>query len=166
VQHIVQTGEINGFKVREFSFAAIVVLAIVVFVTFFVSQGTNQNALMAIVVFIPGVIALYFAPALAASLHKHPQRGAIAILNLFLGWTVIGWVAALVWAYIAPSKTESDTSERRRHPASVNMRPCPFCAEDVRAEAIKCRHCQSDLTATITPGTVQPAALQQVARSA
>ena len=154
MQNIVQAGEINGFKVREFSFAAIVVLAVVVFVTFFVSQGTNQNALVALVVFVPGVIALYFAPALAATLHKHPQHGAIAILNLFLGWTVIGWVAALVWAYVAPSKSESDTPERHRHPASVNMRTCPFCAEDVRAEAIKCRHCQSDLTATVAPATV------------
>lgn len=25
---------------------------------------------------------------------------------------------------------------------------CPFCAEPVRKEAIKCRHCSSDLTAT------------------
>lgn len=24
-------------------------------------------------------------------------------------------------------------------------RPCPFCAEDIRSEASKCRHCQSDV---------------------
>lgn len=27
-----------------------------------------------------------------------------------------------------------------------NYKKCPFCAESVRKEAVKCRHCQSDLT--------------------
>ncbi|WP_441928247.1 hypothetical protein [Marmoricola sp. RAF53] len=29
-----------------------------------------------------------------------------------------------------------------------DYRKCPFCAESVRREAIKCRHCQSNLTST------------------
>lgn len=24
---------------------------------------------------------------------------------------------------------------------------CPFCAEEIRKDAIKCKHCQSDITA-------------------
>jgi len=28
----------------------------------------------------------------------------------------------------------------------VDMRPCPFCAEPIKKEAIKCKHCGSDLT--------------------
>ena len=40
----------------------------------------------------------YFLPALVALMRKHRQTTAIMALNLLLGWTFIGWVAALIWA--------------------------------------------------------------------
>ena len=46
-------------------------------------------------------IALYFLPAIVASSRKHPQTVAIFLLNLLLGWTLLGWVAALVWSATA-----------------------------------------------------------------
>lgn len=39
---------------------------------------------------------IYFLPALCAV--KKKNRTAIFVLNLLLGWTIIGWIAALVWA--------------------------------------------------------------------
>jgi T4 superinfection immunity protein len=45
--------------------------------------------------------ALYFIPAIVANDRKHHNRYAIYALNLLLGWTVIGWIAALVWALTA-----------------------------------------------------------------
>jgi hypothetical protein len=42
--------------------------------------------------------ALYFAPTYAAARRAHPNRVGIFLLNLLLGWTVIGWIAALLWA--------------------------------------------------------------------
>lgn len=50
------------------------------------------------------IILIYFAPAIQAYQTNHRQKQAILILNLFLGWTTIGWVAALVWAYIKEKK--------------------------------------------------------------
>jgi hypothetical protein len=48
-------------------------------------------------------LALYFLPSLIAG-HRHlHERVLITLLNLFLGWTFIGWVAALIWAIAAPS---------------------------------------------------------------
>ena len=41
-------------------------------------------------------VALYFLPSLIGS--KKRNAAAIFILNLLLGWTVVGWVVALVWA--------------------------------------------------------------------
>jgi hypothetical protein len=40
----------------------------------------------------------YFAPLWIALLRRHPDSRAIAGLNLLLGWTVIGWLLAMVWA--------------------------------------------------------------------
>ena len=40
---------------------------------------------------------LYFLPAILAKDHK--DFTSILVLNIFLGWTFIGWVIALVWAF-------------------------------------------------------------------
>jgi uncharacterized membrane protein len=44
------------------------------------------------------VFAIYFAPWLVANKRRHMNASAIGVLNLCLGWTFLGWVAALVWA--------------------------------------------------------------------
>jgi hypothetical protein len=44
------------------------------------------------------VILAYFVPMIVAHQRRHRQRFAITILNIFAGWTVIGWVGGLVWA--------------------------------------------------------------------
>jgi Superinfection immunity protein len=42
---------------------------------------------------------LYFLPSIIAH-RKHAFMG-VFLLNLFLGWTVIGWFVALIWACTA-----------------------------------------------------------------
>lgn len=39
--------------------------------------------------------AAYFAPTIVAVRRHHHQTGAIAVIDFFLGWTLIGWVVAL-----------------------------------------------------------------------
>lgn len=46
--------------------------------------------------------AIYFLPLAVAVKREHPQKNAIGILNFFAGWTFIGWVVAIVWAFIEP----------------------------------------------------------------
>ena len=48
-------------------------------------------------------IGLYLLPALIAHGRNLDSRAAITLFNLFLGWTFIGWVAALIWALTAPA---------------------------------------------------------------
>jgi len=47
---------------------------------------------------------IYFIPAILAYTYDHKQKQAILILNLFLGWTFVGWVVALIWLSIKGKK--------------------------------------------------------------
>jgi hypothetical protein len=42
--------------------------------------------------------AMYFLPSIIALARSKRDLVAILLLNIFLGWTVIGWIVALVWA--------------------------------------------------------------------
>jgi hypothetical protein len=44
------------------------------------------------------LMVLYFLPAVIAMTRGHTSAGGIFIINLFLGWTLLGWVCALAWA--------------------------------------------------------------------
>jgi hypothetical protein len=44
---------------------------------------------------------MYWLPTLVAIARHTPSALGVAALNFFLGWTVIGWIMALVWALAA-----------------------------------------------------------------
>ncbi len=46
------------------------------------------------------ILFAYFLPTVIAYSEKKKNWNAIFALNLFLGWTVIGWIVAIVWASI------------------------------------------------------------------
>lgn len=56
--------------------------------------GSALSSVFVVVV----LIGLYLLPSLVAAGRKHKNEGAIVALNLLLGWTLLGWIAALVWA--------------------------------------------------------------------
>lgn len=41
---------------------------------------------------------MYFLPSIIALARSKRDLLAIFLLNLFLGWSIIGWVVALIWA--------------------------------------------------------------------
>jgi len=43
-------------------------------------------------------LSVYFFPVALASHRKCKATAGIAVVNIFLGWTFIGWVVALAWA--------------------------------------------------------------------
>ena len=45
-----------------------------------------------------GFITGYFLPWIIALLRKHRNAGAICMLNALLGWTLVGWLLALIWS--------------------------------------------------------------------
>jgi len=48
-------------------------------------------------------LALLFLPTLLAKYRNHPNTLPIFLVNLFFGWTFVGWVVALVWACTRPA---------------------------------------------------------------
>jgi hypothetical protein len=43
-------------------------------------------------------IAMYFLPAIVAHHRQHVSFGAIFLVNLLLGWSIIGWIVCFAWA--------------------------------------------------------------------
>ena len=54
----------------------------------------NIGALLIVVV----LLFLYFLPSINAMSRKHKNSDAILLVNLFFGWTVIGYLIALIWS--------------------------------------------------------------------
>ena len=47
------------------------------------------------------LFALYWLPTIIAIARQTRSALGVAMVNLFLGWTVIGWFLALMWALAA-----------------------------------------------------------------
>jgi hypothetical protein len=94
--------------------------------------------------------AVYLTPTIKAYEFNHPDKTSILILNICLGWLFIPWVIALVWAYkkntVVTLKAINHDIEDRKFTEAVKK--CPFCAELIMQEAIKCKHCGSEIPAT------------------
>lgn len=68
---------------------------------------------MPFIIFFVAAIAIYFIPSAVAIGREHRNAGAIIVLNIFLGWTFLGWVVALVWASTSNVKTREERERER-----------------------------------------------------
>lgn len=80
--------------------AALVVPSIMA--TGMLDQATVDGDAIAGLVFIVPLVFLYAMPTIVARSRGHHNATAIGVLNLALGWTGLGWIAALVWACTSP----------------------------------------------------------------
>ena len=51
------------------------------------------------------IVTAYFFPTIIAAARRKTGKAQVLIVNLFLGWTFIGWVIALVMAFGSDNTT-------------------------------------------------------------
>jgi hypothetical protein len=61
------------------------------------SQSPNLGAVMLLITLISVSVILYFLPSALAMYFRHPAVGRIILVNVFLGWTLLGWIVSLAW---------------------------------------------------------------------
>jgi len=91
---------------------------------------------------------LYFLPAFLA--RDKPNFAAILLLNIFAGWTLIGWIIALVWALSsgpqpqAARPLQQGTAPAPR-PAASSAFFCSSCGKRCTAGEHFCSSCGAAL---------------------
>ncbi|GHC19502.1 superinfection immunity protein [Aidingimonas halophila] len=74
-----------------------------------------MESLVLLIVMVGG----YMLPTIVGAARQHHNTLAITVLNLLLGWTLIGWVVALVWAMTRQPGSVSSPSGEERQPRSI-----------------------------------------------
>jgi Superinfection immunity protein len=67
-------------------------------------DGILDNTTTVIVLLL--ILLIYLLPTLIAYSREHPRRAEIVVVNIFLGWTLIGWIAVFLWAALAPAEEQ------------------------------------------------------------
>lgn len=62
---------------------------------------TSPFGVTAVMTVLFTLFLLYWLPTLVAVARHTPSALGVAALNFFLGWTVVGWFLALIWALAA-----------------------------------------------------------------
>ena len=68
------------------------------------------------VIFMLIYVVMYFVPTIVAALRKHHQLAPIAVVNLFLGWTVIGWIIAFIWSLTSQQPPQTIIVQQPAYP--------------------------------------------------
>ena len=56
-------------------------------------------------------LSFYLLPTIVAMNRKVANSAGIVLLNIFLGWTLLGWVGALIWACSAETRLQAQLRE-------------------------------------------------------
>lgn len=78
----------------------VIILILFVFGILFLAAGDSGIYLAMIAFyFLVGIVGLflYFVPTVIANKNKNHHTLIIFVINLFLGWSVLAWIACLIW---------------------------------------------------------------------
>ncbi|MDP1623227.1 MAG: superinfection immunity protein [Bacteroidales bacterium] len=101
--------------------------------------GVTEFTLILLILFVP-----YFIPSIIA--RNKVNFTGILLLNIFLGWTLLGWVGALIWAITDKSREEMNrTVKMEINPANTQKKfKCRFCGFEHYELTTFCPVCAKD----------------------
>ncbi len=106
------------------------------------SLGTPE--LLLILICLAVLIVPYFIPAIIA--RKKVNFTGILLLNIFLGWTLLGWIGALIWAIT--DKTPEEIADAKNINLNVTnsdkKNKCAFCGFESYEKTTFCSVCSKD----------------------
>jgi hypothetical protein len=90
------------------------------------------------------LLVVYFLPTIIGAIRKKKNLTAIFLVNLFLGWSIVGWIVALVWA--ASTQAVDMTTPATGYPVQPQSSPpqgklCSICGRYNPADSRFCAHC-------------------------
>src|SRR5690242_17820641 len=97
-------------------------------------QITIGGDVFGFLLFLPAIV-LYFLPSIFAN--NKTNFGGVFVLNLLLGWTVIGWIIALAWALSGGSPRVVVMHQ------AAGFGGCNFCTRCGCAQAGRARFCSN-----------------------
>jgi predicted RNA-binding Zn-ribbon protein involved in translation (DUF1610 family) len=88
------------------------------------------------------IVCIYLIPTIIGRNKKH--TAGIALLNIFLGWTFIGWIGSLIWGVSSPVVIYSKPTPqiqmwhytcqkcgyKRSLDQKIKLYKCPQCGEE------------------------------------
>lgn len=106
------------------------------------------------------IAGLYLLPTVVAAVRKVPNGGSVFVINLLLGWTLIGWVVALAMAArsappppvhqtfttqspVSPSTPATNTTST---PQGQGAAYCPQCGTKTTSGSHFCSSCGASLS--------------------
>jgi len=99
-------------------------------------MSTTSNVSTSSLILFCCVLLVYFVPFIVARSRAVNNVPQIFVLNLFLGWTFIGWVIALIWALkpvdkrvatIKTARVETSLCDKGKHSGMPWAKVCSKC---------------------------------------
>ena len=114
------------------------------------SSGGGNAAVGAVLLILLAVG--YFIPTIIAATRHVPNVGSVVAINLFLGWTAIGWIIALAMAF-------GSAPPRAVIPLGMQTVMCPRCNAEQNIPAgtptFECWQCKYKYVAHQSPGPLE-----------
>lgn len=87
-----------------------------------------------------GGLVIYFLPSIIAVKAERKNALAIVALNVFLGWTFLGWLASLIWALAGERQ-----QDEKPQPVVADLTPPPAqAADDIVGKLAKAAQMKAD----------------------